>query len=385
VKSGNVFLTRQTSLSVSNKEAIPLQPMNPIDQSNRIFFLDLLKAVSISIVVFYHSLFLPINTYFSVAIAELIIHSPLRFCVPVFLTISFFLLERELSTSKEISPWLICRKRLIRLAIPTGFWFGLAALLTFAKGNSLQEVFATILMGDIYIGAYFLLVLLQLIPIFILIRRSFQKTRNILIIVGLQIAVFVTLKVLVFYGGSFGYDAINILSNIGRPLIAYWFIYMPLGYFLYHRHSQLLELSSSLEFKHKMGGFLVVSFLLLLEYANLIPNIGNYFYVFEFALITCIISTLVVFVCTFSIQSNQLPLKLVSLIYLLSRYSLGIFCINGILSKVFSLLGRAVLKEMTFSLPEVLAARLIGWVILLSISLVLAIQMDRFGFKALVR
>jgi hypothetical protein len=359
--------------------------MTSTDQGNRIFFLDLLKAVSISIVVFFHSLFLPIDTYFSVAIPELILSSSLRFCVPVLLIISFFLLEKDLSKSNNISPWLICQKRLVRIAIPTAFWFGLTALLNLVKGNSLNKIAIEILTGNIFIGAYFLLILLQLIPIFVLTRRWFHKTRNILLIVGLQIAIFLTIKVWAHSSGTFSNAAIDVLSQIDRPFIIYWFAYLPLGYFLYHRYESLLKLSSSLAFKYKLGAFLAVSFLLLLEYAHLIPNVGSHFYVFEYALIACIASALVIFFCACSIQSNEMSPILLSTIYLLSKYSLGIFCINGILSQVFSIAGYSIFKGATFGLIEVIAFRMIGWIILLSISLGVAVQIDQFGFKALVR
>ncbi|WP_203032115.1 acyltransferase family protein [Leptolyngbya sp. Cla-17] len=368
-----------------NQRTINPKLMTSTDQGNRIFFLDLLKAVNISIVVFFHALFLPIDTYFSVAIPELILSCPLRFCVPLLLIISFFLLERDLNKSKTISPWIICKKRLVRIAIPTAFWFGLTAFLNLLKGNSLNKIALEILTGNIFIGAYFLLILLQLIPIFVLTRVWFQKTRNVLIIVGLQIAIFVAIKVWAHSNGIFGNAAVYMLSQIDRPFIIYWFVYLPLGYFLYHHHESLLKLSSSIAFKYKIGAFFTISFLLLLEYAHLIPNIGSHFYTFEYALIACIGSALIVFFCACSIQSNQISPILLPTIYLLSRYSLGIFCINGILSQVFSIAGHSIFKGETFGLPEVIAFRLIGWIILLFISLGVAVQIDRFGFKALVR
>ena len=86
------------SLNPSQSIILPLQPVG------RLFCLDLLKAISIAAVVFYHSLFVPVSTYANAAIAEKIIFAPLKFCVPVFFTISFMLFEREFSKQWNFEP-----------------------------------------------------------------------------------------------------------------------------------------------------------------------------------------------------------------------------------------------------------------------------------------
>ena len=362
----------------------PLQPAGGPNLSGRIFFIDLLKAISISAVVLYHAVFFPISTYFSVAIPELVLSSPLRFCVPVLLTIYFFLLERELSKPKADSNWAICRKRLIRIAIPTCFWFGLSGLVQMMRGNSLSELAGEVLTGNIYIGAYFLLVLLQLTPVYILVRGWFERTRNILIVIGLQASVFIGIRIFTFHMGSFGKTVIDTLANIDRPFFIYWFVYMAIGYFLYHQLMPLTNLSSSLSVKLKMLLILIASIWMTWEYASLISNIGPRFYVFEFALLACIASVFVAFVTTASIQEKQLSPPVAELIRVLSKYSLGIFCINGILSQGLSLLGHRLFDGMTFSILEVFTARLIGFLMLITASLAISILLRKLGLKACV-
>jgi len=351
---------------------------------NRIFFIDLLKAISISAVVFYHAVFFPISTYYAVAIPELILISPLRFCVPVLLTISFFLFERELSKPIVQSNWAICKKRLIRIAIPTGFWFGLASLIQMLKGNSLLELLQEVLTGTIYLGSYFLLILLQLTPVYILVRRFFKSTRNILIVIVLQVIVFIIIKFFTFYGGAFGKTAIATLASIDRPFCIYWFAYMAIGYFLYHRLTALMNLSSSLPTVLRVLMICITAIWIVCEYTNLIPNIGSHFYVFEYAFIACIASVFVAFISTASIQEKQLPRIFATLTRSLSKYSLGIFCVNGILSQGFSLLGQRLFNGMTFNFLEVFAARLIGFMILITASLLISICLKRLGLKACV-
>jgi surface polysaccharide O-acyltransferase-like enzyme len=77
---------------------------------DRLFFLDLLKAVAIISVVSFHSIFVPFSTYKDSALALEVIFSPLRFCVPIFLTISFFLFERGLINRPHIHSWILKKK-----------------------------------------------------------------------------------------------------------------------------------------------------------------------------------------------------------------------------------------------------------------------------------
>ena len=368
-------------------QAIPphsFQSTNNSNLSGRIFFVDLLKAISISAVVFYHAIFFPIATYFSVAIPELVLSSSLRFCVPVLLTIYFFLFERELNRPGTYSDWAVCKKRLIRIAIPTGFWFGLSGLIQMLKGNSLPELLEEALTGNIYIGAYFLLILLQLTPVYILIRGWFKRTRNVLIMIGLQAIVFIEIKVFTFHAGLFGKTVINALANIDRPFFIYWFVYMAIGYLLHHKLSSVMKLSSALSVKIKISLISVASIWMTWEYANLIPNIGSHFYVFEYTSIACIASVFVAFVSAASIQESQLSPLFINLVHLLSRYSLGIFCVNGILSQGFSLLGHRLFNGMNFNLVEVFMARLVGFVILIAAALAISIGLRKLGLKACV-
>jgi hypothetical protein len=367
-------------------QAIPPNSSQSADSSNlssRIFFIDLLKAISISAVVFYHGVFFPIATYFSVAIPELVLSSALRFCVPILLTISFFLFERELSKPNR-SSWATCRKRLVRIAIPTGFWFSLSGLIQMLRGNSLPELLQEALTGNIYIGAYFLLILLQLTPIYILIRGWFKQTRNILTVIGLQAVVFISIKVFTFQTDIFGKAAITALANIDRPFLIYWFVYMAIGYFLYHYLASVTKLSSSLPGKLKILLIFITSIWMTWEYATLIPNIGSHFYVFEYAFLACIASVFIAFISTASIQENQVPPILAALIFTLSKYSLGIFCVNGILSQGFSLLAHHLFNGITFNLVEVFTARLVGFLILMVTSLVTSICLAKLGLKACV-
>ena len=362
----------------------------PITQNNqlvgRVFCLDLLKAISIAAVVFYHSTFVPISTYAAAAVPELIITAPLRFCVPVLFTISFILFEREFSKTNAKSDWSIIKKRVQRIAIPIVFWFSIAAALQLLKGSNPTKLIIEVLTGTIYIGAFYLVVLVQFIPIFTWIRKWFSNVSNIVITILIQGFIFLLLQALL--AGNFGASGsyiIDALRNINRPLFIYWFVYMALGYYCFHNWLLFEKVSAQITTKMKMLLVVVTSIVMTFEYNRVITGLEGDSSTFEYALLACIISVFVAFLCFASVKENQLPPLARQAVQLLSTYCLGIFCINGILSQVFSVVGRHLFSTATFNLPQILLAKLVGWVILLGVSLGLSILLDKIRLEACVR
>jgi peptidoglycan/LPS O-acetylase OafA/YrhL len=122
-------------------------------QKDRIFFLDVLKAISIIAVVLFHA---SSNLSESTKYQLDILLSPFRFCVPVLLTISLVLLNRSLEINYEDSNWLIFRKRFVRLLLPLSFWFSVASILTLSlnvtsdKDLHLKDVVFLNLQGQVF-------------------------------------------------------------------------------------------------------------------------------------------------------------------------------------------------------------------------------------------
>lgn len=359
-----------------------IQPTQPV---GRLFPIDFLKAISIIAVVWYHATCVPISTYADVAISELIISAPLRFCVPVLFTISFFLFERELSYKAELS-WSLLKKRLRRLAIPVMFWFSLSAALQLLKGNNPTKLLIEVLTGNIFIGAFYLLVLLQFTPIYFWIRNWFNDSTNVLIVIFLQGSFFLWAKAAI--AGTFetlGFYVINVLRSIDRPLFVYWFVYMALGYHCYHNWFVFKKISSRTPIQLKLLVIGITCLIMTIEYTSLITSLPGNFSTFEYALISSILSVLVAFFCVASIEENQLPLLGKKIIQVLSKYSLGIFCINGILSQILSLFGKQIFSEATFNLPEIIVVKLLNWSVLITFSLGLSVLLNRVGLGACVR
>jgi peptidoglycan/LPS O-acetylase OafA/YrhL len=313
-----------------------------------------------------------------------ILFAPLRFSVAVFFTISFFLLSRSLNKNTDESVYSTIKKRLVRLAIPTVVWFSLATGLRFVgKAAQNKPLFITVLQGSVFPGAYYLLVMLQLIIIFAWVHNWFSKTKNVLITIFLQVLAFGFMYTLIL--GVWGPDVLVILKNIARSFIAYWFVYMALGAYFYTNWTKLLKISASISQKKKVILLFGTALLMMIEYSCLYLATKGQTLPFEYAMVSCVFSVPVIFVCLVSLQEDQLAKPIRTTVQLLSKYSLGIFCINGILSLIFSYFGSQIFVGSILNFPQILLLKLVSWTLLLTISVYLSILLDRVGLGACVR
>lgn len=356
--------------------------MQKTSNQSRLFCLDFLKAISIVAVVSFHSIFVPNTTYQASAEFLESLFTPLRFCVPVFLTISFLLFARQLENSGNQKFLPLLFKRLQRLLIPTVFWFTLAAVLKLANGNSLIEIRESIHRGTIFTGSYYLLVILQLFPIFLIIRRWLYSSYNLIFAIILQWLIFVSIYV-GLSNNSYS-PIIEFIKNIDRPLFIYWLVYMAIGTFIYTRFDFIVSISKQITLPVKVFLICAMSTIFMFDYQWLISITNGAIQPFDYATISCILSVAIMFICFASVREINFPRAIELIIKLLSKYSLGIFCINGILSQLFLSLGTKLFNDLTFSFIEILVLKITGWAILLLISLFLSILIARIGLKQMV-
>lgn len=352
-------------------------------QRERFFFLDFLKAISIISVVSFHSVFVPFSTYSSSAKILEIIFSPLRFCVPVLLVISFFLLGRNLHKD-DIRKHDLIRTRLIRLLPPTIFWFSLSTLLDLLTGKSVYYIAYRMLFGESFLGAYYLIVLFQLIPFSILFKDVLLRTKvHIVFAITLSVQYILFLTI---YGLKYGdySQVIKGIETLQRIPFWYWFSYASIGVCLYRERRFFLKLSFKTPLQIKSLVLLGLGVGFLIENAFLIRLFGNRTAPFEYFMFSCLISAPIVFLCCMNINPDENPLWLNRSISMLSKYSLGIFCINGILSRVFLSIGSTYLRDFSFSFMQILSIKLVGWIFLLLVSLVGSILLSKMGLKRMV-
>jgi hypothetical protein len=350
--------------------------------TSRLFSLDFLKALSIVAAVSYHSLFIPQSAYQPFLLTLEVLFSPLRFCVPVFFTISFLLLARDLEQTAHSWQFLL-KKRILRISIPIVFWFGLTTILHLLRHESISSLAIRILNGNIFKGAYFLVALLQLTVIFIVFKDSFNKFSFLLYTICLQ--VFFVTSVQILLGLDNAGQIINLLRKIDRPFLLYWISYVSLGIFFWKNWFALVEFSSKVSISLKVSLLSLSSMLFFAEQYHLFSISIGKIQPFEYATISCIISVLIIFICSADIREINLPRVVKNIILVLSKYSLGIFCINGILSEVFLSVGTHFLSGVSFGFLEILIMKTIGWVFLLLVSLGLSLFLDRCGLSVVVR
>jgi|GEM_PF-1107759 hypothetical protein len=352
---------------------------------DRLFCLDLLKAISIISVVFYHAIFVPRSTYTDSLYLLDLIAAPLRFCVPVLFTISFLLFSKGFEKSVEKSDWHILEKRMTRLAIPTLFWFSLTIVLKFvAGGNPLPSLMLAVANGTIFQGAYYLLVLFQMMPLLILFRVWLKSRRAIPFTVVLQGIIFLVVYFMLANASEFD-SLLAVLRSVGRPFLLYWIVYAALGVFLWQHWSKLVDRSHQISGSVKLASLGTGVGLVILERSILFSFAQGNIAPFDYNLLTCILMTPIIFLCAVSIRKAQIPQAIGSFIVLVSRYSLGIFCINGIASEVFLSIGSRFANHLSFNLTEILLIQLFGWIVLFFLSLKLSIWLDRLGLGAVVR
>lgn len=348
----------------------------------------MLKAISIATVVFFHA---SSNLSASTKSQLDILQSPLRFCVPVLLTISFFLLSLSVEKNLQNNLSLYFKKRLFRLLTPILFWFCFANLINlFLNTVDRQEInFKSILLlnlqGQIFWGAYFLLILLQFSPIVLIKKRYLHPLKNILLAGFLQSAIFV-LCFLIF-SRQLDREMIVILCSLSRPALFYWFIYLSLGDFFQKNWTFLLKTSQRTSNKLKLFLIILISFLMIVENTYFHDSIHEncFFDNFEYLKFSCIASVFVAFFCCASISEDSIPSFVRRVVHVLSKYSLGIFCINGILSKF---LLPQVIPHLTSTpivdLDTALVVKIVVWPLLLIISLSLSLVLEKIGLRKCV-
>ena len=239
------------------------------------------------------------------------------------------------------------------------------------------------LQGNIFDGAYYLLILMQLLPIFMCFSRWFAKRRNVLITLLLQGSIFLLTYMLLF--GVFGDQMTLISRRVGRPLFIYYFAYIALGVYFHHNLAMLTEISTRISRRLKIFLLSLTSLTMVAEYSYLRSVTGVRFAPFEYVMFSCLLSVLVCFSCFANVREDRLSSPVKTSIHLLSKYSLGIFCISGILSYALGQIGSSLFAEATFSFSEIMTMRLIVCCLLLTVSLATSILLEKVGLGACVR
>ena len=176
--------------------------------------LDALKALAIIGVVWIHG-----SRLLSSSSRTRVVFDTFAFAVPVFVTIWAYFLERSLSRTD--APWDVIRRRFIALLVPYMFWSAAFCVLAGTyRGVSPSTLINGIFLGYGWAGQGFLLLLLQLLPLFPFLRPLITTRRTVVLCV-LTVPIF----------ALFGYILwkIRVVERVGYRPFFYWLPYVFIG------------------------------------------------------------------------------------------------------------------------------------------------------------
>ncbi|SEA99014.1 acyltransferase family protein [Pedobacter hartonius] len=297
------------------------------DLSQRSASADILKTISILAVVFIHGShlfpFSPSNLDFDPENLDFF-KNAFRFCVPVFLFIWAYFMEK--TTIKKGAGNSLAR--FYKLLIPFMFWSSVYFLLIANfKQLSLAAIISKHLTGYGWSGQYYFIILFQLLLLFSIIRRialRFERFVPIIYILSILFYGFIT------YSHWFQIGIIGKLSY--RPFF-YWMPYVILGILYAHRNI--------FRFSLPVAVVVISPLLILIEIYYLHPPLEN-IYMLPGVFITSL-------VLLSSMQSKltyeNIPPHVGKSIQALANYTLGIFCLNPLIIIILS----SLVKRVGFS------------------------------------
>jgi surface polysaccharide O-acyltransferase-like enzyme len=295
---------------------------------NKAYFgwVDVAKAASIFGVVCIHS---------SIAEQETSLllggSSYFRFCVPVFIVISFFLSENHWQ-KKEGNPSKkeYLTNRLPRLLFPYIVWSILYALGQFYLGITPKINFGLTFAWQ---GQYFFVILIQLTILYPWLRMI-RVTK-----LGLLFLALVTMIVLYLPSNYLGLNIPFVFS--GEAPFFYWLFYVFLGIFM-ARNKNTIDDGLQL-IPPSLATLLVVAlpFLIIIE--------GFFAHApYPYLRISVLLTSSILIILFTRIRTYSKPFEWV--IRVLSKYSLGIFCMNPIIiASIVKVTGYLGLNKIVFS------------------------------------
>lgn len=188
-------------------------------ESHRAMAPDVLKALAIFAVVFIHgSSIIPYVR--SVQVDR--VSAFLRCCVPLFILLWAFFMEKALS--KRDNSMTYISNRLLKLLVPFFFWSTVYFVMIADFSNlTPTKVFTKHWFGRGWSGQYYFIILFQLIPCFIILRNLTLRYIKFLPVTLLLSLLF---YIVIAYSSLF---TISIIDKIGDELFVYWIPYVVIG------------------------------------------------------------------------------------------------------------------------------------------------------------
>jgi surface polysaccharide O-acyltransferase-like enzyme len=285
--------------------------------SSRLLDADFLKAISIFAVVFIHSaLIIPVSV-----IPITWIFLSLRFCVPIFIFLWAYFTEKSFEKADDKRSYLV--KRFCGLLTPFLFW----SLIYFFivadfKKLTLIKFITTHWIGSGWSGQYYFIILFQLVAAFAILHTIARYLVGKRIFVILISVLFYTL---ISYSPLFNLGVIGKIND--RPFF-YWIPYVLLGI-------SYSKLGIPKYYSFPIYFIVLALVLIPLEVFVFHPVVASHT---PYLLPSAFISTVIILHSVLGKEMNYLRLNgfIFYLMDLLSRNTLGIFCLNPLIVIVIS-------------------------------------------------
>lgn len=328
--------------------------------SDRYYWVDLAKAVSIFGVVYIHSGGLG-SAYF-------------RFGVPIFIAISFFLSERSTLTKKDFSAVYYWKKRIPRLLAPYLIWSFVYILFKLQPSYpSLMKFISFHWIGFGWSGQYYLLTLIALVILYPWLRKINFTLKGL--------TVFFALTFFLLYLPLNYLSISTIVSRLGELPFFYWLPYMFLGIFTARNYESIRIRLRSLQNYLKLSALILIPLVMNIENMFLLgTDVARQSY---FRLSTIIVSPLILilFIGLEDLLQKQNLAR--SLIKPVSLWALGIFCLNPLLIQVLTgLLGNILHASVAF--PVALVVSILKAVLVVLMAVFISYVIGRAGARSLV-
>lgn len=324
---------------------------------------DALKTIAIFGVVFIHSSSLFYEEGDKIAS---IITSSFRFCVPVFIILFAYFFERSIIKQKNKIEY--SDDRLKKLVIPYVFWSFLYCLILFNfQSGSFKSFVTSSWLGYGWSGQYYFIILFQLIPLHRYIRNLADIKKNKLILIFF---------VFYFISCYIVWDSIFV-SKIGDRLFVYWIPYILFG---------ILAAKNNYFERYKLDWKIGVISLFIVPVESVILEqfkIPHSPYVTPAVLISSLLFTHSIM--SLKLTYRERPSIVEKIISIISKRTLGIFCINPLIIYLVS-------NEMAFFnyqnynfFVNHIALPFSSAMLILTLAVSLIYVIDRVGLKPLVK
>jgi membrane-bound acyltransferase YfiQ involved in biofilm formation len=340
-----------------------------VNTHSRYFGIDIAKAISIFGVVYIHCGFSR-DQFSSYAF---------RFGVPIFIIVSFFLSERlSIDKNIELHSYTFLRKRSTRLFAPFIFWTIFYALTDFLLGIK-TSVEITPVFG--WTGQYFFIVLLQLTLAYPLLRKLDINLRSLMIIMLTTLAI-------IYIPISYFRQLTEFVFPQGGCSLIFWVNYIALGIFFARNYDAIVNWLKKINLKHLRIPLIITCSLLLVGEQLLLSHFSSGElspHPYTYSRVSVFVSSALIFlICLDFNQSLNMSPMITAKVTSLSKWSLGIFCLNPLIIDVFYILPQTSIPNIDNDYV-LIGLRLVLSAVICILAILISRLISALGLKILVQ